>query len=155
MFRRKGVAHALPSLILRSLFRTASTLAYVRTARLVQYGFISARYLEVAFGRDTFFLEAAAVEGGTVTSSYLLAAMMEEAFNRSRGLGRFVMGPDYNPQSCDPVWEGLKRSRQQWRATSFRTSIIKFRYRAGEPAGANGTAARAALAEAALVGVAS
>lgn len=126
MFRRKSVASNCLSLIMRSSVRVAATSAYSTSARMTAEGDVIARYLGIDFGQTSFFLEAASGQAASGASSYLLKAMIERAFLRTQGKGAFVFGPDDHRQQGQPAWEGLVRSRLQWKAKPHPTAIICF-----------------------------
>lgn len=128
LFKRKSVAASLPRLIGRSGLRLVATHTYSRLAKLTADDANLAFYLDIPFGRNTFFLEAAPAGNFEGASAYLLRAMINDSYARSGGRGRFVMGPDDHGQHGTPVWEGLKRSREQWRATAHPTSVSVFSY---------------------------
>jgi hypothetical protein len=128
LFERKSVSSSLAGLVARSGYRLAATTAYSHSGRLKDGRRVLARNLCIDFGRSTFYMEAAAAECSGGESTYLLRATIQEAYARSRGRGTFVMGPDDHKLDGDPQWEGLRRSRDQWRATARPTSMIRFTY---------------------------
>ena len=128
LFRRKGVRRSFQSIVLRSLFRLLFTNKYAISARCDTETCTLAHYSGIDFGQDSFFLEASARPNSQGASWFLLMAVMARAHQRSKGQGRFVMGPDEQLDRGDPAWEGLVRSRQQCRVVSHPTSVITFIY---------------------------
>jgi hypothetical protein len=131
LFRRKGVRRAFASVATRAMLRLMFMDSYAAAARCRGEGRDLAHYLEINFGANTFYLEVASAQRGDGAAWHLLMTMMEAAFRRSAGRGKFVMGPDDGAQRGDPVWEGLARSRRQCRAAAFPTSVVSFSYAMG------------------------
>jgi hypothetical protein len=128
MFHRKSVRHSLPSLIMRTSLRLMVTSGYSSSQRLLNADKVLAYFLGISLGKAYYFLEAASGDSNHGASAYLLRSMIEGTFLASGGKGIFVFGPDDHRLAGDPVWEGLVRSRQQWRAEPFPTSMLKFTY---------------------------
>ncbi|SFB63001.1 hypothetical protein SAMN03159496_06136 [Rhizobium sp. NFR07] len=128
LFVKKGVKSSIFTLFLRSAFRTLATSRYSSSARLADGHATLARFLQITFGRNSFYMEAAADSGHPYASAFLLREMIKRAFEQSGGLGRFVMGPDDHGQAGTPSWDGLVRSRLQWNASAHPTSVFEFTY---------------------------
>lgn len=128
LFVKKGVKSSIVTLFLRSAFRTLATSRYSSSARLADGSATLARFLQITFGRNSFYMEAAAESDHPYASAYLLREMVKRAYEQSGGLGRFVMGPDDHGQSGTPSWDGLVRSRLQWNASAHPTSVFEFTY---------------------------
>jgi hypothetical protein len=128
LFVKKGVKSSIVTLFLRSAFRTLATSRYSSSASLAHGHQTLARFLQITFGRNSFYMEAAAESDHPYASSYLLREMVKRAFEQSDGRGRFVMGPDDHGQSGIPSWDGLVRSRLQWNAEAHPTSVFEFQY---------------------------
>lgn len=128
LFLKKGVKSSLIALFARSALRTLATPHYSSAAILAHGSQTLARYLQITFGRNSFYMEAAADGDHPYASSYLLREMVKRSFERSNGVGHFVMGPDDHGQSGTASWDGLARSRLQWNASPHPTSILEFEY---------------------------
>lgn len=128
LFRRKGVRASLAGLVLRSAFRTLATAKYTFSVSLANKSLPIARYLGIEFGRNSYYLESAAGADHPAASSHLLKLMVSRAFEHGEGRGKFVMGPDDYRQHGQAAWDGLVRSRKQWKATPHPTSVVSFVY---------------------------
>jgi hypothetical protein len=128
MFRRKGVKKMMPIMLLRSVARLLSMYRYSTLAYLVADDALRAFYVGISYGKNFYYLEGASEPNNGGASWYLLMTMIERAYRQSKGMGNFIMGSDDGTQTGTAAWEGLRRSRQQCRATSFETSIVRFSY---------------------------
>lgn len=128
LFRQKNVPSSRTSLVLRSGFRLLATRDFSFSTTLISADATLARYMGIELGGNHFFLEAAAEASRSGAASYLLRAMIKRAYLRSNGKGTFVFGPDDHRQQGNPAWEGLVRSREQWKATPHATSVVAFSY---------------------------
>ena len=128
LFQRKGVERSTVLMALRSVARLFSMGHHSRLAYLVDGDALLAYHLGIAFGRDWSYLEGASRSDGAGVAWHLLMQMVERAYLRSGGRGRFIMGSDDGTQQGQAAWEGLRRSRQQCCATPFPTSVVRFRY---------------------------
>jgi hypothetical protein len=128
LFARKGVRSSLAALLVRSTIRTLATFRYNVLVGLTHGPHTLARYLGINFGRNYFYMEAAAEPEHPYAASYLLHEMISRSYTESNGRGHFVMGPDDHQQRGTPAWDGLVRSRQQWNVSAFPTSVLTFHY---------------------------
>lgn len=126
LFKRKHILTSRTSLIARSACRVIATYTHTFTARILSGETTLARFMGISFGPNNFFMEAAADDSSMGAASYLLKAMIETAYKRTNGAGKFVFGPDDHSNDHDPVWQGLTRSRLQWQAEAYSTSIVHF-----------------------------
>ncbi len=128
LFARKNVKSSLILLLLRTGFRQVATLNYSAARCLVDGQNPLAYFLDIKLGTICFYLEAASDYGSSGASAYLLKSVIEIHFQATEGQGVFIFGPDDHRQAGDPIWEGLVRSRQQWKAKAYPTSVLQFSY---------------------------
>ena len=131
MYRRKGVRRSTAGMVARSVARGLGTGPFARSAYLVDGGTLLASYGGVDFGPLACYLEGASRPDNQGASWALLMAIIERAYDRTGGTGRFVMGSDDGTQAGTPAWEGLRRSRRQCCANPVPTSVVRFTYAAG------------------------
>jgi hypothetical protein len=128
LFAKKGISVSRCGLIGRSLCRVLATFKHSFTARLSDDRNMLARFMGISFGRHCFYLESAARDGSFGANSFLLKMMIKDQYERTRGLGTFIFGPDDHSNDQDPVWQGLARSRRQWQAEPHHTSTVNFSF---------------------------
>lgn len=87
-------------------------------------------YCGTDFGLSHYYLSGFTTPNNHGLGWKLLYKLIQRAWERTEGRGRFVMGSDDYRKQDKKNWQGLLRSRLQCGASPYPTSIIKFRYKA-------------------------
>jgi GNAT acetyltransferase-like protein len=105
------------------LVRAITMPEYLVTAAVSSYGRHVACFYGIEFGHNVYYLEGGSQPDNHGAAWYLMLEMIRQAYDRSRGTGKFLMG---TTQDGRPGWAGLARSREQCRVTDFPTSVVTF-----------------------------
>lgn len=124
LYARKGVAFSMRINLFRLLLRAVAMRdqAFIAIAR--RDNNVIAAFGGITFGRDTYFMDSAAVPDDDGAYWFLMLRMLEDAYRRAPQ-GRFVTGAYY---ANTPVSKGLDFFRYQCRAEGHATSEFTFRY---------------------------
>jgi hypothetical protein len=123
---RKNTKASLAIILARFLFRSIALRQYTMTAVASNGGRPLAAVSGVEFGHNTYYLTGGSQPKNGGAAWHLLLAVIREAYNRTLGCGKFLMGP---VRKYERGWDNLARSREQCRITEFPTSIVTFSYR--------------------------
>lgn len=137
LFMRKGLYQGIVKFLLNIIMFSFIDIIRIRIFNYRQFfAFAEERsatlsgYCGIDFGLSHYYLSGFTEQHNHGLGWKLLYKLIQRAWERSDGRGRFVMGSDDYRWQDEKSWQGLLRSRQQCGASPYPTSMIKFRYKA-------------------------